>query len=100
MSANPYFLELLVKERQRELLAMAQPGVVAVEAERRSGLWALRQWLAKRLIRLAWRLRARQEKPVCPFTPGGGPPSASGAIQWCTCPRRGGFAGCPSLPGA
>jgi hypothetical protein len=97
MSVNPYFLELMAKERQRELLALAQPKVVPVDPGRRKGLGALRQGFAGWLIQLGLRLKNRGSSPVCPLSQGADAVVAAGPVWRCACPRRGDFAACPPL---
>lgn len=97
MSANPYFLELLAKARQEELLAMARPRVVPIPLSRRGSLWDVRQRLARWLIRIGLRLKNRGASPVCPFDHGGHPAPPFEVKGGCICPRRGDFAVCPPV---
>jgi hypothetical protein len=101
MSANLYFLELMAKARQEELLDMARPRVVPVSVPlgRRGRLWGARQRLARWLIRVGLRLKSRGAVPVCPLSQGPDGPPAIDPVWGCACPRRGDFAACPPMSG-
>lgn len=103
MSLNPILLEMMAKDRQRELLAMARPHAIPVPAEKRrwgrgNPLWAAaRLGLAQLLIRIGLRLKPSGSVPACPMYRGKAFLSLEGAAWRCGCPKRGSFPACPPL---
>lgn len=103
MSLNPILLEMMAKDRQRELLAMARPHAVPVPLENRqlpdrNPLWAeVRLGLARLLIRIGLRLKPSGRAPACPMIIGNGTMAVEGSAWRCGCPKRGDFPACPPL---
>jgi hypothetical protein len=98
MSLNPILLEMMAKERQRELLAMARPHVVPVPmGHRKPILTALRVGMARLLIRIGLRLKPMGSLPACPLCHGGGGASDKGSTWWCRCPKRDDVPNCQPL---
>ena len=103
MSLNPILLEMMARDRQRDLLAMARPHAVPVPVEKRSlgrrnPLWAaVRFGLARLLIGVGLRLKAGGGRPACPLCSRRGALPAAGLVAACDCPLRGDLSACPPL---
>jgi hypothetical protein len=100
MSMNPYLLELMIKARQEELLALARSQRIGMPKVRRQSLGArMRTGLARLMIRMGWRLAPSGDKRVCPYRHEGEPGSAADPLWCCGCPGRNPVPDGPSLPG-
>ena len=98
MSMNPFYLELMAKQRQAELLALARPQQIAVPLGRRQPLGGrLRAALAQLMIRIGWRLDPGGGQTLCHYPHRGGLLANRAAEGFCNCPARGAFSECPPL---
>jgi hypothetical protein len=98
MSMNPYYLELMVKVRQEELLALVRPQRMALPmAGRRSLGTRIRFGLARLLIRLGWRLAPAGGDRGCPHRQKKSAGLVLDPLRRCDCPRRSELPECPPL---
>lgn len=103
MSLNPILLEMMAKERQRELLAMARPHVVPVpvghrQLRKRKSFWVQARFgFARLLIHIGMRLKPGGEGVACPLGRSCGPLPAAGPLGGCDCPNREDARACPPL---
>ena len=103
MSLNPILLEMMAKDRQRELLAMARPTRVPVPLGHRqlphgNPVWVqVRLSLARLLIHIGMRLKPGEGVFACPLCPGMRSLSALGPVGPSNCPNRGDAPACPPL---
>ena len=96
MSYNPFYLELLAKERQAELLSLVQPQRIPVPLHNRLPLGRrVRLGIARLLIRIGRHLSPCTVGPVC--RDDGGRAVCAPPSPRCSCPGRGRLAGCPPL---